>query len=199
MTSAHCARGRAVQPERYSAGRRARGRAGKTAPALIGRYTTRRTFQQRPYGVLYLSLIWLPPRMHPQLGRVERVWLWPEVLHESSSRPFRRDARRLTPVFAHHVYNGSQPPRIAPVSERRCRSARPITTRAQREGPTESDYGKERRSFGGGALFVTAPPSPRPSTAGRADATAAPPRYLRRPSSDASGSSRPSGASSERE
>ena len=163
--------------------------------------TTER-FRQRRYGVLYLSLIWLPPWNAPQKSPIPvcgEGMVWPEVLHESSSRPLRRDARRLTPGFAHHVYNGSQPPRIAPVSERRCRSARPITTRAQRDGLTESDYGKERRSFGGGALFVTAPPSPRPSTAGRADATAAPPRYLRRPSSDASGSLRPSGASSERE
>ena len=164
--------------------------------------TTER-FRQRRYGVLYLSLIWLPPWNAPQSPPIRACgesMVWPEVLHESSSRPFRRDARRLTPVFAHHVYNGSQPPRTAPVSKRRCRSTRPITTRAQREGPTESDYGKERRSFGDGALLVTAPPSPRPSTAGRADANSRlPPRYLRRPSSDASGSLCPSGASSERE
>jgi hypothetical protein len=124
-------------------------------------------------GVLYLSLIWFPPRNAPQSpphSGMQRVMVWPDVLHESSSRPFRRDARGLAPVFAHHVYNGSQPPRTAPVSERRCRSARPINTRAQREGPIESDYGKERRSFGGGALFVIARPSPRPSTGGRADA-----------------------------
>jgi hypothetical protein len=53
-----------------------------------------------------LSLIWFPPRMHPRVPPIRACgegMVSPEVLYESSSRPFRRDARRLAPVFAHHV------------------------------------------------------------------------------------------------
>jgi hypothetical protein len=142
------ARRRAVQPEHYSAGRRARGRTGATARELI--WTTHSPpngFGSAARACCICICFGSCRGMHLRVlhSGVEWRTVWPEVLHASSSRPFRRDPRWLAPVFAHHVYNGSQPPRTAPVSERRCRSARPITTRAQRKGPSESDYGIERR------------------------------------------------------
>ena len=78
FTSALCARGRAVQPERYSAGRRDRGRAGKTAPSLIRTIHNPPNVSAAPLRrvvfVFDLAPATAAPQGPPQFGRVERVW-----------------------------------------------------------------------------------------------------------------------------
>ena len=86
--------------------------------------------------VLYLSLILAPGSLEEAPSSASGTWR--EVvrcgrgIYEHSTRSFRPNPRWLMRAFVHLLHTGSRPLSTAPVSNRRCRKWRFVSTGAQR-------------------------------------------------------------------